>query len=188
MKDIVRKRGDSWRMTWYPPLQATAHTVWADIILPMRHPIFGLKEPLNKSPSAAGGVWSHIHQRACHITDEETITNLQGNPYMQYFVGLHEFHSELLSDSSIVAFLLIRFLKFYHTYSKRQKFLCLQEIFPAFSRPLRGRENAKTNVVYYNFFSQPSISKSDRSQPSIDVLPFWIPSFFPISFSVQKTP
>ena len=28
----------------------------------------------------------------CHFTDESTVENLQENSYMQYFVGLHEFH------------------------------------------------------------------------------------------------
>ena len=32
----------------------------------------------------------------CHLTDEETVQNLQENPYMQYFVGLHEFQPEPL--------------------------------------------------------------------------------------------
>ena len=37
-----------------------------------------------------------------HITDEETVVELQENPYMQYFVGLHEFHPEPLFDSSMM--------------------------------------------------------------------------------------
>ena len=45
----------------------------------------------------------------CHITDEETVTNLQENPYMQYFLGLHEFHPEPLFDSSMMVHFRKRF-------------------------------------------------------------------------------
>ena len=38
----------------------------------------------------------------CHITDEDTVTNLQENSYMQYFVGLHEFHPKPLFDPSMM--------------------------------------------------------------------------------------
>ena len=38
----------------------------------------------------------------CHITDKDTVTNLQENSYMQYFVGLHEFHPEPLFDPSMM--------------------------------------------------------------------------------------
>ena len=38
----------------------------------------------------------------CHITGEDTVTNLQENSYMQYFVGLHEFHPEPLFDPSMM--------------------------------------------------------------------------------------
>jgi hypothetical protein len=45
----------------------------------------------------------------CHITDEETVTNLQENSYMQYFVGLHEFHPEPLFDPSMMVHFRKRF-------------------------------------------------------------------------------
>ena len=37
-----------------------------------------------------------------HLTDEETVQQLQENSYMQYFVGLHEFHAEPLFDPSMM--------------------------------------------------------------------------------------
>ena len=40
---------------------------------------------------AFGSLYIKAH---CYLTDEETVTELQENPYMQYFVGLHEFHLE----------------------------------------------------------------------------------------------
>lgn len=45
----------------------------------------------------------------CHITDEDTVTNLQENSYMQYFVGLHEFHPEPLFDPSMMVHFRKRF-------------------------------------------------------------------------------
>ena len=45
----------------------------------------------------------------CHFTDESTVENLQENSYMQYFVGLHEFHSEPLFDPSMMVHFRKRF-------------------------------------------------------------------------------
>ena len=45
----------------------------------------------------------------CHITDEGTVEELQENPYMQYFVGLHEFHPEPLFDPSMMVHFRKRF-------------------------------------------------------------------------------
>ncbi len=45
----------------------------------------------------------------CHITDEDTVTSLQENSYMQYFVGLHEFHPEPLFDPSMMVHFRKRF-------------------------------------------------------------------------------
>ena len=45
----------------------------------------------------------------CHITDKDTVTNLQENSYMQYFVGLHEFHPEPLFDPSMMVHFRKRF-------------------------------------------------------------------------------
>lgn len=43
------------------------------------------------------------------LTDEGTVQNLQENAYMQYFVGLHEFHSEPLFDASMMVHFRKRF-------------------------------------------------------------------------------
>ena len=37
------------------------------------------------------------------MTEEETAENLQENAYMQYLVGLHEFHEEALFDLPLAA-------------------------------------------------------------------------------------
>ena len=45
----------------------------------------------------------------CHLTDEGTVQELQENSYMQYFVGLHEFHGEPLFDPSMMVHFRKRF-------------------------------------------------------------------------------
>ena len=42
-------------------------------------------------------------------TDERIVTALQENPYMQYFLGLHEFHTEPLFDPSMMVHFRKRF-------------------------------------------------------------------------------
>ena len=48
---------------------------------------------------AFGALYIKAH---CHLTDEETVENLQENAYMQYFVGLHAFHPEPLFEASMM--------------------------------------------------------------------------------------
>ena len=55
---------------------------------------------------AFGALYIKTH---CHLTDEETVQNLQENAYMQYFVGLHEFHPEPLFDPSMMVHFRKRF-------------------------------------------------------------------------------
>lgn len=43
------------------------------------------------------------------LTDEGTVAALQENPYMQYFLGLHEFHDEPLFDPSMMVHFRKRF-------------------------------------------------------------------------------
>ena len=45
----------------------------------------------------------------CHITEDDTVQQLQENSYMQYFVGLHEFHAEPLFDPSMMVHFRKRF-------------------------------------------------------------------------------
>ena len=45
----------------------------------------------------------------CHLTDEDTVQQLQENSYMQYFVGLHEFCAEPLFDPSMMVHFRKRF-------------------------------------------------------------------------------
>ncbi len=44
-----------------------------------------------------------------HLTDERTVENIQENPYVQYFLGLHEFYSEPLFDPSMMVHFRKRF-------------------------------------------------------------------------------
>ena len=55
---------------------------------------------------AVGALYIKAH---CHLTDEETVENLQENAYMQYFVGLHEFHPEPLFEASMMVHFRKRF-------------------------------------------------------------------------------
>ena len=55
---------------------------------------------------AFGALYIKAH---CHLTDEETVENLQENAYMQYFVGLHEFHPEPLFEASMMVHFRKRF-------------------------------------------------------------------------------
>lgn len=55
---------------------------------------------------AFGALYINTH---CHLTDEGTVTELQENAYMQYFVGLHEFHPEPLFDPSMMVHFRKRF-------------------------------------------------------------------------------
>ena len=45
----------------------------------------------------------------CHLKDEGTVQELQENSYMQYFVGLHEFHAEPLFDPPMMVHFRKRF-------------------------------------------------------------------------------
>ena len=39
-----------------------------------------------------------------NLTDERTVENIAENPYMQYFLGLHEFRTEPLFDPSLMVY------------------------------------------------------------------------------------
>lgn len=45
----------------------------------------------------------------CNLTDEGTVAEIQENPYMQYFLGLHEFQEQRLFDPSMMVFFRKRF-------------------------------------------------------------------------------
>lgn len=45
----------------------------------------------------------------CNLTDEGTVEEIQENPYMQYFLGLHEFQEQRLFDPSMMVFFRKRF-------------------------------------------------------------------------------
>ena len=45
----------------------------------------------------------------CKITDDDTVITLQENPYMQYFLGLHEFQTKPLFDPSMMVHFRKRF-------------------------------------------------------------------------------
>ena len=45
----------------------------------------------------------------CNLTDESTVSEIQENPYMQYFLGLHEFQDEPLFNPSMMVHFRKRF-------------------------------------------------------------------------------
>ncbi len=83
-------------------------------ILPWRHIeeiyIQNLSEktgrPALSSRIAFGAIFIKAYE---HLTDERTIESIQENPYMQYFLGLHEFHGEPLFDPSMLVHFRKRF-------------------------------------------------------------------------------
>ena len=50
----------------------------------------------------------HIQASEC-FTDEKTVENISENPYLQYFLGLHEFQAEPLVDPSMMTHFRKRF-------------------------------------------------------------------------------
>jgi len=62
--------------------------------------------PALSSRIAFGAIFIKEYDR---LTDERTVENIQENPYMQYFLGLHEFHSEALFDPSMMVHFRKRF-------------------------------------------------------------------------------
>ena len=62
--------------------------------------------PAIPSRMAFGAVFINEYD---HLTDEGAVQSLQENPYMQYFVGLHEFHAEPLFDPSMMVHFRKRF-------------------------------------------------------------------------------
>lgn len=50
----------------------------------------------------------HIQTSEC-FTDEKTVENIGENPYLQYFLGLHEFQTEPLFDPSMMTYFRKRF-------------------------------------------------------------------------------
>ena len=62
--------------------------------------------PAISSRIAFGAIFINTY---CHLTDEGTGQELQENSYMQYFVGLHEFHAEPLFDPSMMVHFRKRF-------------------------------------------------------------------------------
>ena len=55
--------------------------------------------PAIPSRMAFGAVFINAYD---HLTDKGAVQSLQENPYMQYFVGLHEFHAKPLFDPSMM--------------------------------------------------------------------------------------
>ena len=50
------------------------------------------------------------------LSDEDTVRYIQENPYVQYYLGLHEFHMEPLFDSSMMVHFRKRFpIEFVHS-------------------------------------------------------------------------
>ena len=62
--------------------------------------------PAIPSRMAFGAVFINAYD---HLTDKGAVQSLQENSYMQYFVGLHEFHAEPLFDPSMMVHFRKRF-------------------------------------------------------------------------------
>ena len=62
--------------------------------------------PALSSRIAFGSIFIKEHEK---LSDEGTVQNLQENAYMQYFLGLHEFHSEPLFEPSMMVHFRKRF-------------------------------------------------------------------------------
>ena len=62
--------------------------------------------PALSSRIAFGSIFIKEHEK---LSDEGTVQELQENPYMQYFLGLHEFHSEPLFEPSMMVHFRKRF-------------------------------------------------------------------------------
>ena len=59
-----------------------------------------MRAPAKESRIALGAL---IIKERLGITDEETVAQIRENPFLQYFLGLHEYLREDLFDSSMMA-------------------------------------------------------------------------------------
>jgi Transposase domain (DUF772). len=61
-------------------------------------------------PISARIAFGSLHIQASErLTDERTVENISENPYLQYFLGLHEFQAEPLFDPSMMTYFRKRF-------------------------------------------------------------------------------
>src|SRR4030042_2793610 len=68
----------------------------------------GLGAPAKSVRIALGAL---LIKEKCGYTDEETVDQIIENPYLQYFIGLQEYHDEAPFDSSMMVYFRKRFNK-----------------------------------------------------------------------------
>lgn len=71
---------------------------------------FKNEKPDGRRPVSARIAFGSMHIQASEcFTDERTVENISENPYLQYFLGLHEFQTEPLFDPSMMTYFRKRF-------------------------------------------------------------------------------
>lgn len=68
----------------------------------------GMDAPAKESRIALGAL---IIKERLGVTDEETVAQIREKPYLQYFLGLHEYLRKDLFDPSMMVHFLVHFRK-----------------------------------------------------------------------------
>lgn len=71
---------------------------------------FKNEKPDGRCPISARIAFGSLHIQASEcFTDEKTVENISENPYLQYFLGLHEYQTQPLFDPSMMTYFRKRF-------------------------------------------------------------------------------
>ena len=71
---------------------------------------FKNEKPDGRCPISARIAFGSLHIQASEcFTDEKTVENITENPYLQYFLGLHEYQTQPLFDASMMTYFRKRF-------------------------------------------------------------------------------
>lgn len=71
---------------------------------------FKNERPDGRRPLSSRIAFGALHIQASeNFTDEKTVENISENPYLQYFLGLHEYQTEALFDASMMTYFRKRF-------------------------------------------------------------------------------
>ncbi len=98
------------------------------------------------------------------LTDEGTVAALQENPYMQYFLGLHEFHDEPLFDPSMMVHFRNRFPV--EEVAKINEFVCTGK-WPEEQRNVdRNDKERESDADQQDEPPVPAASSSDEEEPA----------------------
>ena len=106
---------------------------------------FKNEKPDGRRPVSARIAFGSLHIQASEcFTDEKTVENISENPYLQYFLGLHEFQTEPLFDPSMMTYFRKRFTS--EDISKINEELYLRT-HPPRDEPPHGGGNSGTLVL-----------------------------------------